>query len=148
MTKKYVLKLSADERAALDSLTRKGTTAARKIQKARALLLSDQGEHGPAWIAAAVGTTTRSLESWRKRACEEGPLESLTARKQVKTTPLMLDGEAEAKLIAIACSAPPNGIGRWSLRLLAQRLVELQVVEAVSHETVRRTLKKTSSSPG
>ncbi len=152
MAEKYVLCLTAEERAALDATTRKGTAAARKLARARAFLLCDQGEHGPGWkdadVAAALGMTTRSLESWRKRACEDGPLESLNPRPHVRKIEPLLDGEAEAELIKLACSTPPEGRARWSLRLLASRLVELEVVEAVSHETVRRVLKKVRSSRG
>ena len=136
----------------LEEVTKRGTAAVRKVQKARALLLCDQGEAGPGWkdadIAEAVGTTVRSLESWRKRACEDGPIESLTPRPSGPTRAPKLDGRAEARVVQLACSQAPQGRDRWSLRLLADRLVELEVVESVSYETVRRTLKKTTSSRG
>ncbi len=147
MAKKYVLKLTAEERAELERVVRKGRVAGWKVQRAHALLQCDQGSDGPAWtdeqIAAAYGLTTRSLESWRKQAVERGPL-SLLARK-ARSTPavaLKLDGEKQARLTALACSKAPDGHARWSLRLLAERLVELQVVASISHETVRRALKK------
>ena len=117
------------------------------MQRAHALLQADQGPDGPAWtdeqIAAAYGTTARSLESWRKQAVERGPLSLL--QRQPRIAPAVtpkLDGEQQARLTALACSKAPEGQARWSLRLLAERLVELQVVDAISHETVRRALKK------
>ena len=143
MAKKYILKLTTDERVDLERLVRRGHVAGWRIQRAQASLHRDQGPNGPGWtderIAEAYGTTTRSLKSWRKRAVEEGPM-ALMERK-VRATPaasLELDGEKHARLTALACSKPPDGLARWSLRLLA----ELEVVEAVSHETVRRSLKK------
>lgn len=149
MTKKYVLKLSAEERETLSEVIRKGKSAAWKVQRAQALLKCDAGPDGPAWsdakIAEAYGMTTRSLESWRKRAVEEGPL-SLLERKpedSPRVTP-KIRGEQEARLTQLACSAAPPGHARWTLRLLADRLVELEIVESISHETVRRALKKVS----
>jgi transposase-like protein len=148
MAKKYIVKLTADERSELEQMVRKGKAAGWKLQRAHALLRCDQGPEGPAWpderVAEAHGVTTRSLESWRKQAVERGPL-SLLERKPRATSPLTakLDGEKEARLTALACSQPPKGYARWSLRLLAERLVELEIVEAISHETVRRAMKKT-----
>jgi len=147
MAKKYILKLTADERVDLGRLVRRGHVAGWKIQRAQALLHCDQGPEGPSWtderIAEAYGTTTRSLESWRKRAVEAGPMALLERKARVvPAASLKLDGEKHARLTALACSKPPDGLARWSLRLLAERLVELEVVEAVSHETVRRSLKK------
>jgi hypothetical protein len=147
MAKKYVLKLTDEERSELERLVRKGRVAGWKLQRAQALLKCDQAPGGPAWtdpqIAAAFGVTTRSLESWRKRAVEHGPT-TLRERKPRATpaVPPKLDGEGEARLTALACSKPPKGRARWSLRLLAGRPVELRVVEAISHEAVRRALKQ------
>jgi hypothetical protein len=148
VAKKYVLKLTAEERAELRCVVRKGRVAGWKMQRAHALLQCDQGPDGPAWtderIAEAFGITTRSLESWRKQAVERGPLSLL--ERQPRITPAVtpkLDGEKQARLTALACSKAPDGQGRWSLRLLAQRLVELEVVASISYETVRRALKKT-----
>ena len=147
MPKKYVLKLTAEARAELQQLVRKGRVAGWKVQRAHALLQCDQGPGGPAWtdehIAEAYGVTTRSLESWRKQAVERGPLSLLERKPRIRpaVTP-KLDGEKQARLTALACSQPPRGLARWSLRLLAGRLVELQVVSSVSRETVRRALKK------
>jgi transposase-like protein len=147
MPKQYVLKLTVEERAELQHMVRKGRVAGWKVQRAQALLQCDQGPDGPAWtdeqIAAAYGVTTRSLESWRKQAVARGPL-SLLERKP-RLTPAVtpkLDGEKQARLTALACSKPPDGHVRWSLRLLAERWVELEVVESVSYETVRRAMKK------
>lgn len=149
MAKKYVLKLTADERGELERLVRKGKTAGWKVQRAQALLKCDQGAAGPGWtdeqIAEAYGCTTRSLESWRKQAVEQGPLSLLEHKPRSRpSTPPKLDGEKEARLTAMACSKAPKGHARWSLRLLAGRLVELEVVDSISHETVRRVLKKTT----
>jgi len=149
MAKKYVLKLTLAERAELELIVKKAKTAAWKVQRAQALLKCDQSAEGPGWIdediAAAYGCTTRSLESWRKQAVEQGPL-SLLERKPRLTppNPAKFDGEKEARLTALACSKPPQGFARWTLRLLAEHLVELEIVDSVSHETVRRAMKKTS----
>jgi len=147
VAKKYVLKLTAEERAELEQLVKKGKAAGWKLQRAQALLQCDQGPHGPGWtdapVAAAYGCSTRSLESWRRQAVESGP-SSLLQRKPRLTPPAppKLDGEQQARLTAPACSQAPAGYARWTLRLLAERLVELEVVEAIAHETVRRALKK------
>ena len=147
MVKKYVLKLTAEERGELQQLVKKGKAAGWKVQHAQALLQCDQGPDGPAWaderVAEAYGCTVRSLGPWRKQAVEAGPL-SLLERKPRVRPPVApkFDGEKEARLTALACSEPPTGYARWTLRLLAERLVELEVVDAVSHETVRRALKK------
>lgn len=146
MAKLYVLKLTQDERGELERLIKRGKTAAWKVQRAQALLKCDQGPEGPGWtdtkIADAFGCTTRSLESWRKQAVERGPL-SLLERKPRIPGPLKLDGEKEARLVKLACSQAPPGRARWTLRLLAERLVELEIVDSISYETVRRTMKKT-----
>ena len=145
MTKKYVLKLTVEERAELDGVVSKGRAARWKVQRAQALLKCDQGSRGPGWsdseIAEAFGCTKRSLENWRKQAVEDGPL-SLLERKPHAPRVLKLQGEKEARLTKLACSKTPSGYARWSLRLLAARVVELEIVESVSHETVRRALKK------
>jgi hypothetical protein len=115
------------------------------------LLKCDQGSQGPGWpdarIVAAFGGTTRSLENWRKQAVELGPL-SLLERKPQGARATALDGEQEARVTKLACSQPPAGQARWTLRLLSRRAVELEIVETLSHETVRRVLKKASSSRG
>ena len=116
-----------------------------KVQRAQAVLAFDQSEHGLAWpdsrIAEAYGCTTRSLENWRKQAVEQGPLSLLERKPSVGPAP-KLDGEQEARLTKLACSPAPQGYTRWSLRLLAERLVELQIVDSICRETVRQALKK------
>jgi len=149
MAKKYVLKLTLAERAELELVVKKAKTAAWKVQRAQALLKCDQSAEGPGWIdediAAAYGCTTRSLESWRKQAVEQGPLSLLERKLRLTSSnPAKFDGEKEARLTALACSKPPQGFARWTLRLLAEHLVELEIVDSVSHETVRRAMKKTS----
>ncbi len=152
MVKKYVLKLTAEERRELEEIVKgrgKGRAAARwKVRRAQVLLKCDQGELGPAWpdhrIAAAFEVTERSVQNWRKKAVLEGPLAALERKERIRpATPAKLDGEGEARLVQLACSAPPEGRSRWTLRLLAEHLVELEVVDTISYETVRRALKKT-----
>lgn len=151
--KRYVVKLTSAERIELEALLQKGKAARWKLQRAQALLKCDQGRTGPSWtdarIVDAYGGTTRSLESWRKQAVLQGPLSLL--ERQARATPPhapVLDGEKHARLTTLACSKPPKGRARWTLRLLADRLVELQIVASISHECVRQALKKTSSSRG
>lgn len=149
--KMYRIKLTQEERDTLAQVTKgqRGQlkVAAWKVQRAKAMLMCDEGEHGPAWpderIAEAVGTTTRSLENWRKQAVLQGPL-SLMERKERCTPPTapILDGDKEARLTKIACSSPPNGRSRWTLQMLADELVTLEVVETISADTVGRVLKK------
>jgi len=147
MSKKYVLKLTPEERAELEQVVKRGKAAAWKVQRAQALLKCDQGAQGPGWtderIAEAFGATTRSLESWRKQAVQDGPLSLLERKPRPPAVPI-LDGEREAQLVKLACSRAPEGRARWTLRLLAEHLIDLEIVETVSHETVRRALKKTS----
>jgi transposase len=143
----YVVKLTDEERKELERVVKRGKSAAWKIQRAQALLKCDRGQAGPAWlddqIAEAFACTTRSLESWRKQAVERGPL-SLLERKPRSGITCKLDGEKEAQLVKLACSQAPDGRNRWTLRLLADRMVELQIVDTICHETVRRAMKKTS----
>lgn len=147
MAKVYVLKLTPAERAELLGVVKRGKSAAWKVQRSQALLKCDQGPEGPGWtdkqIAEAFGCTTRSLESWRKQAVEQGPLSLLERKPRAPVAP-KLDGENEAHLVRLACSQPPTGRTRWTLRLLAERLVELEIVDSVSYETVRRAMKKTT----
>jgi hypothetical protein len=146
MAKKYVVKLSCEERGDLEQVVKKGKAAAWKVQRAQALLQCDQGADGPGWpdeqVAQAYGCTTRSLESWRKQAVERGP-SSLLERKP-RSRIGKLDGDKEARLVKLACSQAPKGCARWTLRLLAARLVELEIVDSISYETVRRAMKKMS----
>jgi hypothetical protein len=149
MPKHYVIELLPEERDELETMVRRGKAAAQRLTRARVLLLSDAGEHGPGWIdadiAEALGITTRCIEMLRKRAVEEGPLTVIERKPRARpSVPKKFDGEKEAKLIALACSEPPAGHQRWSLRLLAEKLVELDVFESISHERVREVMKKTS----
>ena len=147
--KRYIVRLEPEERERLQRLVSVGKAAARKLTHARVLLQSDESITGPGWtdkqIADGLGVATRSVERIRQRFVEEG-LESALERKKQCRPPRerLLDGAKEAKLIAVCCSKPPEGRRRWTLKLLSDRLVELNVVEAISYETVRRTLKKTS----
>ena len=150
--KKYRVTLTADERRHLLDLITAGKAAAQQLAHARILLKADQADGGPAWpderIAEAVEVSTDTVARVRQRFVERG-LEDALGRKRPDrpSRRRTLDGAAEARLIALACSAPPEGRARWTLRLLADKLVELAVFESVSDETVRRVLKKTSSSP-
>lgn len=146
-TKKYVLKLSPEERKVLSEVVRGGRVPGWKVMRAQALLKCDQGPAAPSWpdarIAEAFGCTSRSLELWRKQAVEQGPLSLLERKSARQPRATKLDGEGEARLTALACSQAPPGHARWTLRLLADHLVILEVTESISHETVRRVLKKT-----
>jgi transposase len=151
--KKYLVTLTAEERQSLQQLTAVGKASARKLAHARILLKADQAEGGPAWpderIAEALDVGLSTIARVRQRFVEQG-LEAALGRKPQDRPrrPRVFDGRAEARLIALACSKPPPGRDCWTMRLLADRLVELEVVDSVSDETVRRTLKKTSSSRG
>ncbi len=149
-TKRYVVTLAAAERDQLEALTRAGKRSARTVTRARVLLLTDQGEGGPGWedrrVAEALGCGHRTVERVRERFVTAGLDAALTHKPQAKPSrERVLDGTAEARLIALACEEAPSGRRRWTLRLLAAKLVELEVVESISRETVRRSLKKTSS---
>jgi len=147
--KKYIVRLSREERNSLRKLVSSGKGTARMFTRARILLKADVSESGPSWpdekIADALDVTIQTVERVRKQLVEEGLEAALRRRKYTQKTPLRkkLDGDAEAHLIALACSEAPEGYARWSLRLLAGRMVELGYVESVSHEAVRRVLKKT-----
>jgi transposase len=148
--KKYVVRLSAEEREQLEVVIRKGKGAARRLLKARILLKADVSGDGPGWsdsrIIAALDTSASMVYRVRKQLVEEG-FEAVLNRKQRATpaVPRIFDGEKEAKLIALACSKPPKGRARWTLRLLENRVVELGIVERASDSTIGRTLKKTVS---
>lgn len=150
--KTYIVELASEERSRLKQLINTGRTAAYKQRHARILLLADQGPRGPAMkdtdIAKAVGCGRVTVERVRKRFVDEGLQEALARHKSRRQYQRKLDGQGEAHLIALACSEPPQGQKRWTLRLLADRMVALQYVECVSYQTVRRTLKKTNLSLG
>ena len=146
MNKTYIVRLTDQEREELTALVSKGKGAARKLTHARVLLKADAD--GPGWtderIAEALDVGRRTVENIRKRWVEEGFEAALNRKKRCRPPrEKILDGEKEAKLIAIACEHPPKGRKRWTLSLLADQLVELEIVESISYETVRRTLKKT-----
>ncbi len=147
MTKKYIVRLEPQEREGLHKLVSKGKGAARKLTHARILLKADVSEGSPGWtderIAEALAVTRQTVEHVRQRCVEQG-LESALERKKREHGPTLpiLDGAKEAKLVAVCCSKPPPGRRRWTLRLLADRLVELNIVESISPDTVRRVLKK------
>jgi transposase len=151
--KKYKVTLTAEERKSLQDLVAAGKGASKKLLQAHILLKADASPKGPAWsdarIAEALEVSTRTIERLRERLVEQGLEAALGRKKQDRPSrEPILDGRAEARLIALACSAAPHGRARWTLRLLADRLVELEIVDTISTETVRRTLKKTNSSPG
>lgn len=149
MNKRYVVRLDAAERERLEQLVQVGKVAGYKIRHANMLLMADV--NGPAMtdaqISKALGVSVGQLEHLRKRLVEDG-LDACLVRKpqeRPRVEPIF-DGEKEARLIALACSEAPAGRQRWSLRLLADRAVELRIVESTSHETVRQVLSKTRSS--
>ena len=152
MAKKYRIKLTWEERQELKALVSKGRAAAYKQTHARILLLSDEAEEGGCMkdeeIARVLQVGSATVERVRRRCVEEGIEAALDRKEQLRRRPKKLDGAAEARLIAIACGEPPEGRARWTLKLLADRLVECEIVDAIHPETVRKTLKKTNSSPG
>jgi transposase len=147
--KKYIVTLTADERQSLLDLIAAGKAAAKKLAHARILLKADAAEGGPAWpdrrIAEALEVSDATIERVRQRFVEQGLEAALVRKAQERPSrQLTLDGRAEARLIALACSAPPDGRAVWTMQMLADELIELEVVPTVSDETVRRSLKKTS----
>ena len=148
MKKKYPIILTQTEREQLKDLIAAGTAPARKLTHARILLKADQSPQGPAWVdeevADAVEVSQPTVSRVRKQYFEEGMEAALNRRPPNREYHRKLDGEQEARLVALAYSEPPEGQARWSLRLLADRMVELEVVEEISYQTVRRTLKKTN----
>src|SRR5215470_15696797 len=150
--KRYVVRLRAEEREQLESLIRKGKSPAQRLLKARILLKADVSEAGEGWsdsqIMTALETSASMVYRVRKQLVEEG-VEAVLSRKQ-PTRPAVLpifDGEKEAKLIALACSKPPKGRARWTLRLLESKVVELNIVDRASDSTIGRVLKKHSQAP-
>ena|SRR5579884_1621237 len=152
MYKRYRVQLADEERGYLEALLRVGKAAARTLTHARILLKADEGPAGPNWtdeeIAAALEVNCSTVERVRQRCVEEGFEAALRPRPSRHVHPRKLDGAQEAQLVALACSPAPNGRDRWTLQLLADQLVDLQVVGSISYESVRRTLKKTRSSRG
>jgi hypothetical protein len=148
----YRVVLSGEERAHLRGLVGGGVTPARMLTRARILLKADHGEGGPGWsdaaIAGALDVNPSTVLRVRRQFATEGLHATLERQRPDRVYERRLDGRQEAQLIALACGEPPEDREHWTLRLLADELVRLEVVEAVSHETVRQTLKKTSSSRG
>ena len=151
--KKYIVKLTEEERTELERIAvgKKGkqNIAAWKVVRAKVLLKCDQGPLGSKWtderLSAAFDLSVRCIEKWRQRVLEAGPLAIMERKPRLTPpTPSKLDGEGEAQLTKLACSVPPQGRSQWTLRLLAEHLVELEIVESISHETVRQVLKKAS----
>jgi transposase len=153
MQKTFVVRLSKDERNQLVALVKSGNASALKLVRARILLKADQQERGPAWtdaeIAEALEVSLKTVFNVRRKWVEHG-LDAALVRKQpdAPSKPRKLDGQLEAKLVATCCGPPPKGRAKWTLRLLAAKLVELEAVDSISPETVRQALKKTRSSPG
>ena len=145
MQKKYIIRLSKEERNTLREVVKKLKGGGQKVRRAQSLLKADVD--GPAWtdsrIAEAFGCRRQTVEKLRQRFVESGFQETLDGKKRANPpTPKLLDGEQEAKIIATRLGPPPKGYANWTLRLLARKVVELEIVDAVSYETVRRTLKK------
>ena len=150
MAKRYVVNLTSEERWALEKLATTGRASAKKQIHARILLKADISAEGPGWsdrqICKALEVSSSCVERVRKRLVEEGLEAALNRRPSSRPSSRRLDGEQEARLVALACSTPPQGHGAWTLRLLADQMVALKYVESISYETVRRALKKTRSS--
>jgi transposase len=149
----FVVRLSQEEREQLVALVKAGKASALMLVRARILLKADQQERGPAWtdaeIAEALEVSLKTVFNIRRKWAEQG-LEAALQRKQqdAPSKARKLDGKAEARLVATCCGPPPKGRAKWTLRLLAAKLVELEVVDSISPETVRQTLKKTRSNRG
>jgi len=151
MAKRYKVHLSEEERAELEQLTRRNKTGAKKFIHARTLLLCDCGPKGPAWPSArtaeALGVTSRTIENTKRRLVEGGMTAALNRKKREKPPrEPIFDGEKEARLIALACSPAPEGRKRWTVRLLAEHLVLLEVFDSISKSSVQNALKKTNLS--
>jgi len=148
----YRVFLDDEQRAYLRTVVGSGTAPARMGTRARVLLKADHGEGGPGWsdaaIAGALDVHPSTVQRVRRQFVVEGLAATLARKRPDRVYARALDGRQEAHLVALACSQPPDGYARWSLRLLAGELVRLEVVETVSHEAVRQTLKKTTSSHG
>ncbi len=151
--KKYIVRLSKDEREKLKKLSTSGRGPARIFTRARILLKADQSDEGPEWpdekISEALDVTVQTVERIRKQLVEEG-FEVVLSRREYKqkVSRKKIDGDVEAHLVALSCSEPPEGRARWTFRLLADKIVELGYLETISHEAIRQTLKKTKLNLG
>jgi hypothetical protein len=148
MANRYKVTLTQKEREQLTELTRSGKSTTAKFIHARALLLCDAGKHGDPWkvtdVASALGVTSRTVEHLKQRFVEEGWEAALARKPQRKRREPTFDGEFDARLTALACSSAPAGYQRWTVRLLADKLVELKIVDSISVMSVQRSLKKTN----
>jgi len=148
----YRVTLEKEEREKLVTLVNKGKGNARRMRRARILLMADEAQEDNGWkdadIAKALSASVRTVERTRQKCVEEGVEAALNHTRPKKSRRKVLDGEAEARLMQLACSEAPDGREEWSMQLLAEKLIELEVVETVSRETVRTTLKKTNLSLG
>jgi len=151
-TKRYRVTLTAEEREELNGLVNKGPGQARRLRRARIILMADEGQENGGWkdadIAEALGAQVRTVERIRQKCVQEGLAAALTHTRPKKSRRKVLDGAAEARLTQLACSSAPEGRESWSMQLLADKLIELEVVETVSRETVRTTLKKMNLNRG
>jgi hypothetical protein len=145
--KKYIVQLSEDERSSLEEMVRSPKVSAAKIKRARILLAADSGLCDEE-IVDDLGVGIATVERVRKAFVLEGLVQAIDPKREPYVPKSRLDGAAEAHLVHLACSQAPEGYARWTLRLLANKLVELQIVDGISHETVRQTLKKTNSNLG
>ena len=152
MRKRHIVVLAEEERARLHTMIGRGVAPANALTHARILLKANQGEAGPGWtdaaIAVALEVNPATVARVRQQCVTAGLDAALHRKPPARQYHRRLDGEQQARLVALACSAPPEGHKRWTLRLLAERMVELEVVETVSYETVRQALKQTGSSRG
>ena len=153
MAKRYIVRLTDEERNQLTGLLARKRLAAQKRKRAQMLLKADASEEGPGWvdtrIAEAFDVSVVTVENVRKRYVLEGLDAAIQRKKQCRPSrQRVLDGEKEARLVALCCGKVPAGRGRWTLRMLAEELVELEIVDSICHETVRQTLKKTNCSLG
>lgn len=150
--KRYKVTLTKEERQELSGLVRKGKGEARRLTRARILLMADEKQSEAAWkdadIAKALGVHVSTVERIREKCVEMGMEAALNHARPKRSRSKILDGAAEAHLVQLACTQAPDGHEQWSLQMLADKLIELEVVETVSRETVRTTLKKTNSSLG
>jgi transposase len=150
--KKYKVTLTDDERQDLTTRVSKGKAAARTITRARIVLLADESEAGPSWsddrIVEALGISRRTVERTREKWVESGLEATLNHKRTPRPQTKRLDGEAEARLVQLACTEAPDGRERWTMQMLADKLIELEIIETISDETVRTTLKKMNSNPG
>jgi hypothetical protein len=144
--KKYIVKLTEQEREELEQMISTGKHSARKLMHARILLKADESTEGPHWtdeqICEAIGASLSTIGRVRQQFLEEGVEAAISRRKGSGIRDLKIDGELEAHLVALTCSSPPKGHARWTLRMLADKMVELEYIDSMSYETVRRTLKK------